>query len=78
MLEENQVDTDSLKTVTSGQMVEVERIKDSDYVLSHTKDMSFFYGGLVNEEGLEKVQVMINGDGVRFNTDNLLFEYVTV
>jgi hypothetical protein len=77
MSEVTQVGIDSLSTITSGQIVEVQRVQSSDYVLAHSEDMSLFYGGLVNEQGVETVQVMVDGEAARFDPDTLEFEYVS-
>ena len=77
MSQETDVGVESLSTVTTGQIVEVQRIQNSDYVLAHSSDMSLFYGGLVSEDGFEKVQVMVDGEAARFDPDTLEYEYVS-
>lgn len=77
MSEATEVGVDSLSTIKSGQMITVERVQSSDYVLAHTEDMSLVYGGLVNEKGVEKVQVMVDGEAARFDPDTLELEYVS-
>lgn len=77
MSQETDVGVENLSTVTSGQIVEVQRVQNSDYVLAHSSDMSLFYGGLVSEDGFEKVQVMVDGEAARFDPDTLEYEYVS-
>jgi len=77
MSQETDVGVESLSTVTAGQIVEVQRVQNSDYVLAHSSDMSLFYGGLVSEDGFEKVQVMVDGEAARFDPDTLEYEYVS-
>lgn len=77
MTQETDIGVDNLSTVTTDQIVEVQRVQNSDYVLAHSSDMSLFYGGLVNENGFEKVQVMVDGEAARFDPDTLEYEYVS-
>lgn len=77
MSQETDVGVENLSTVTSGQIVEVQRVQNSDYVLAHSSDMSLFYGGLVSEDGFKKVQVMVDGEAARFDPDTLEYEYVS-
>lgn len=77
MTQETDIGVDRLSAVSSGKLVRVERVENSDYVLAHTEDMSLVYGGLVNEDGLEKVQVMLGDEAARFDPETLELEYVS-
>jgi hypothetical protein len=74
---EHSLGVDQFSTVSDNQLIRVERIRDSEYVLAHTEDMGLIFGGLVSEEGMESCQIMIGEKAARFDPDTMEMEYVT-
>lgn len=70
------VGIERLRTISGEQLVHVEAISPDEYVLFHTDDFETMYGGKVTEDGLEKHQVMVGDQAVRFDPETLETEFV--
>jgi len=70
------VAVNTLSVTNDESLLHVERIRDSDYVLAahHSLD-GFTYGGLVNESGVQEIQIMADGAAARFDPETLEIEY---
>jgi hypothetical protein len=75
-IQDPNIGVDKLSTVLEEQLVRVERVDDSEYVVAHSDDMALVFGGLVSDEGMESCQVMIDGQAARFDPDTLEMEFV--